>query len=370
MRRASIVRFGVVGVGCMGRVYARLLSEGAVPRARLAAVCNRRPGPMEEFRAALRYADARELCRSGAVDAVLVATPHPAHVAVGIEALRAGLHVLVDKPLAPDLLSARRLLAAHDRPRRVFAILFNQRTDPRYRAVRALVAGGRLGAIRRVSWTATDWFRTEAYYRQRAWRGTWDGEGGGVLLNQAPHQLDLYAWIFGMPSRVRALCRFGKYHGIETEDEAAAIFEHADGLTGTFVASTGESPGSNRLEACGDHGRLILEGDRLTVETNRVPAPVFGRTSADPFGRPAVRRSVRRVAGRTDQHAATIRNFVRAVLAGRPLITPAEEGLRSLELANAMIHASVTGRAVDLPLDARACARTLRGLRGKPLALA
>jgi predicted dehydrogenase len=362
MNGAKSIRIGVIGVGAIGRTYARMLLDGKVRGASLAAVCNRHDAPMRPFRGVPCFRDSEELIRSGEVDAVLIATPHPSHVPIGIEALCGGLHVLVDKPLAADLLSARRLVAPHAGTDRVFAIMFNQRADVRYRAVRDLVTQGRLGRIWRVNWTATEWFRPEAYYRQRAWRGTWEGEGGGVLLNQAPHQLDLYQWMFGMPERVRAHCAFGKYHRIEVEDEVTAFLEHAGGMTSVFVTSTGEAPGSNRLEICGDRGRLVLEGGRLVVETNRVPASVFCRKTAEPFGRPAVRRTVRRISAPGGQHAVVIQNFVDAIRSGKQLIAPAEEGLKSLELANAMIQSSVTGRTVDIPLDPRVYARILKRL--------
>jgi len=354
------VRIGVVGLGYMGTQYARLLREGGVPRAELTAVCNRHTDKCRPFqdRAAV-FADRAALFQSGLVDAVIVATPHPDHPASGIEALRHGLHVLVDKPLAAQKADAERLLAAHVDRRQVFAAMFQFRTDPRFVRARALLHQGALGPIQRVHWILTDWFRPDAYYASAPWRGTWKGEGGGVLLNQCPHQLDLLPWLLGMPVRVRAFCQFGKYHSIEVEDEATAYLEWADGATGVFVTSTGEAPGTNRLEIAGDKGRLLVEPERLLLSRNRVPASQCCRRSNEAF--PVLEKDDEeiRFTRWEDGHRLVLQNFTEAILDGAPLIAPAAEGLRSLELANAMLLSSWQERAVALPLDAEVYRRAL-----------
>ncbi len=230
--------------------------------------------------------------------------------------------------------------------------MFNHRTDPRYRRLRALLQSGELGPVRRVAWTVTDWFRTDAYYASGGWRASWAGEGGGVLLNQCPHNLDLWWWLFGQPSRVRAFCALGRYHPIEVEDDVSAFFEYADGTTGTFVTSTGEAPGTNRLEVAAERGRVVLEGGQLSYWRNETASSEFCRTSQAGFARPEaweVRLPEARGAG--GQHNEIIANFVAAILDGSPLLAPAAEGLHSVELANAMIYSSLQQQTVELPLD-------------------
>ena len=219
---------------------------GNVPGCEVAALCNRGGKGEEEFSGIPFFHDAGELIRSGSVDAVLIATPHFSHPGIGIEALAAGLHVLVEKPLAVTKSACLEFLAAHRG--QVFAAMFNQRTDPRYLVIRRMIREGEIGTVRRINWIITDWFRTDAYYNSGTWRATWRGEGGGLLVNQLPHNLDLLQWIFGMPSGVRASCRFGQHHPIEVEDEVSAFLDYPDGSSAVIVSSTGESPGTNRLE--------------------------------------------------------------------------------------------------------------------------
>ena len=357
------VRIGVIGLG-MGGSHARRLMEGQIRRATLAAVCDLAPERRAPFAAAARcFDDAGALFRSGTVDAVVIATPHYAHTTLGIQALKRGLHVLVEKPVSVHKADAERLIAAHTNPRQVFAAMFNMRAVPGFAAVRRLVQAGELGALRRVNWISTDWFRTDAYYASGGWRATWKGEGGGVLLNQCPHQLDLLQWIAGMPARVQARCAFGKYHPIEVEDEVTAVLEYANGATGVFLASTGEAPGTNRLELCGDRGKIVVEHGRFLFVQNAVPMDVYRRESPERTQPPGVVcAEIPAPPPPLPPHAAILQNFAANILDGTPLIAPAEEGIRSVELANAMILSSLRRAPVDLPLDGRRFARALRGL--------
>jgi predicted dehydrogenase len=354
------VRLGIIGLGVMGQNHARSVLDGKIPGLRLAAVADSDPARVVKFAPLPGFATDAALIKSGLVDAVLIATPHYFHVDTGIAALRAGLHVLVEKPIAVQCADGERLVAAHTDRRLVFAAMFNQRSDPLYRKVRALVHGGGLGRIRRVQWTVTNWFRPQAYYRLSAWRATWAGEGGGVLLNQCPHNLDLFGWIFGSPERVRGFCSFGKYHDIEVEDDVTAYFELPGGATATFIASTGEAPGTNRLEVMAENGRLVAENGALRFTRNRVPAAQFSRTTKEPFAAPPTTERVFTFKDAGGQHVAILRNFAAAIRRGVPLIAPAAEGLRSVGLANAILLSSWTGRAVDLPFDSAVYARWLR----------
>ncbi len=354
------VRLGIIGLGVMGQVHARNILEGKVPRLRLAAVADSDPARLAKYAPLPGFTSARELIASGLVDAVLIATPHYHHTDTGIAALSAGLHLLVEKPISVQRADCERLMAAHTDRRLVFAAMFNQRSDPLYRKLRDLVHGGGLGKIHRVQWTVTDWFRPQVYYSLSAWRATWAGEGGGVLLNQCPHNLDLFSWIFGQPQRVRGFCGFGRYHDIEVEDDVTAFFELADGATATFIASTGEAPGTNRLEVVAENGRVVAEDRTLRFTQNRVPTAKFSRTTKAPFSLPPTRERVFAFKDTGLQHVAVLRNFADAILRDAPLIAPAAEGIRSVELANGILLSSWTNKPVQLPLDSALYARWLK----------
>lgn len=355
------VRIGVIGLGSIGNFHTRYLAEGKIPRATLAAVCDPNRKALRPFEPrAASFTASTALIRSGLVDAVLISTPQSLHADIGIDALRNGLHVLVEKPLARHIGEAQKLVAAHKSRKQVFAIMFNQRADPRHRWIRDAIAKGTIGTLQRVHLVMTEWFRTNAYYESAGWRGTWEGEGGGILMNQYAHHLDLLQWMCGMPKRVRAFCGIGRHHPIEVEDEVTAYFEYKSDATGVFVGSTGEAPGTNRLEIAGDRGRIALEGGKLTLTRNAVSAARFRRSSRKPMAKPASRKTTIRTPCAAELHQVLTRNFVDAILDGAPLIAPAEEGLRSLELANAMIYSSFTERTEELPLNARAYQSFLR----------
>ena len=335
----------------MGAHHANLILSGKVSGLALSAVADSNAEKRAKFPSVPGFASATEMIASGLIDAVLIATPHPSHTPLGIEALKAGLHVLVEKPIAVHKADAERLIAAHTDARQVFAAVFNQRTDPYYLKIREWMQRGELGELRRVQWTITNWFRTEVYYTSGHWRATWKGEGGGVLLNQSPHNLDLFQWLFGRPVRVRAHCGFGRYHPIEVEDDVTAYVEFANGATGLFVTSTGEAPGTNRLEIAGERGRIVYENDRLVFTRNETEMSAFSRAATDGFARPATTEEVFTAPEHGPQHAGILQNFADAILSGAPLIAPAAEGIYSVELANAMIQSAWEERTVELPLD-------------------
>ncbi len=359
------VRIGIIGVGGMGSHHARYLLEGKIKRARLAAVCDTDPARLQAFKDIPGYASADALFASREVDAVLIATPHYAHTTIGVAALKAGLHVLVEKPISVHKADCERLIAAYrKRPRKsqVFSAMFNQRTTPCFIRVRQLIQDGELGEIRRTNWIITNWFRTQAYYNSGGWRATWQGEGGGVLLNQCPHNLDLFQWICGMPSSVRAFCGLGKHHAIEVEDDVTAYLEYPNGATGVFITTTGEAPGTNRLEITGDRGKIVIENGTVQFTRNEIPSNVFLKTSQEGFATPAVWNIDIPVSGASPQHQGITQNFVDAILDRTPLIAPAVEGIHSVELGNAMLLSSLTGRTVDLPMSGAAYERLLKKL--------
>ena len=354
------VRIGIVGLGNMGSVHTKQILEGRIPRLEVTAVCDLDAKKLALFPQLEGFASSEAMIRSGKIDAVLVATPHYAHTTIGIDALKNGLHVLVEKPISVHRLDAEKLIAAHTNPKQVFAAMFNQRTDPYYIKIRELVKNGELGRIRRINWIITNWFRTETYYASGGWRATWGGEGGGVLLNQCPHNLDLYQWMFGLPQTVRSFCRFGHYHKIEVEDDVTAYFEYADGATGVFITSTGEAPGTNRLEITGERGKLVYENDAIRFLRNEVEMTRFSRTTREGFSTPGIWDVKIPANGHGGQHNEILKNFADAILDGKPLIAPASEGIHSVELANAILQSTFDQKAITVPINAKAYEKKLQ----------
>jgi len=325
-----------------------------IKRCQLTAVCDIVPAKLERYKQYETFTDAGEMIRSGSIDAILIAVPHYDHTTIGIDALQNGIHVLTEKPISVHKADCERLIAAHTDKNLVFAAMFNQRTDPFYKRIRNIVKNGELGEIRRTACVATNWFRTEAYYASGGWRATWGGEGGGVLLNQCPHTLDLFQWICGMPTKVRAFCNFGRFHDIEVEDDVTAYLEYANGANGIFVATTGEAPGTSRLEIAGDRGRLVFENDKITFDRTEMSVAEFCATSKESFGTPATWQCNVPENSHGPQHAGITQNFIDCILDGGDLIAPAAEGIHSVEFANAMLYSTFTGKTVDLPLDSAA----------------
>lgn len=363
------VRFGIVGVGNMGSAHIRFLSR--LPNAQAVAACDINPEAFkripEEQRPTIRcYTALDEFLKNEAIECVIVAVPHYSHPECAVRALRAGKHVIVEKPLAVHKAAGLALLAEAARyPDRVKALMLNQRTLPAHIKIKQLIDSGELGHILRINWTITDWFRTQHYYDSGDWRASWRGEGGGVLLNQCPHQLDLMQWFFGMPARVRAAVKLGKYHDIEVEDEVNAYLEYADGKTGNFIASTGEMPGTNRLEIMAERGRLVYESGKLEFLRNEVETSVFCKTSKLSFAKAphwTCNIDLPPLGPDFNQHGNILANVADAIRHGTPLISPLEEGIKGLELGNAMLYSGLHDCTVELPLDAEAYAEGLEKL--------
>jgi predicted dehydrogenase len=357
------VRIGVVGVGQMGRLYADAIR--AIDGLELTALCTRTLGRIQDLPEA-KFSDHRALIASGRVDAVVIATPHWSHPDVAIDALARGLHVLTDKPLAVHVADGYRMLAAHTDKALRFGVIFNERTRPVNAKIRSMIQAGELGPIRRVIWLATGLFRSHAYYASGGWRATWVGEGGGVLINQASHDLDLLQWFAGLPVRVTAKIGLGKYHPIEVEDDVSAVLEYPGGATGLFAITTGEAPGTNRVEIAGDRGKLELDTDTWTLRflRNAVPTSEFSRTTPERFARPPVTEIAVAAGpdGGAESHVVLLENFRDAIVRGTPLLAPAEEALASLEIGNAMLLSGLLGRTVELPIDAKLMEREIRRL--------
>jgi predicted dehydrogenase len=347
-------------VGGMGSAHATQLFGGEVPGAKLVALCDDNPERLKTCsdrcgKDVQLFSEAGKFFAAGCVDAVIVATPHYDHPPLSIAGFEAGLHVLCEKPAGVYTRHVRELNAAADQhPELIFGLMFNQRTLPVHRKLRELLDGGELGPLKRNNWIITSWYRPQSYYDSGGWRASWAGEGGGVLLNQCPHQLDLWQWFCGMPKRVRAFCSFGKYHDIEVEDDVTAYVEYEDGSTGMFITSTGETPGSNRFEVAGDMGKIVMEDGKLTFWRTRISERQFNREWTKGFGEPEVWKCDIPIAENTEQqHVGVMKQWIKAIQEKDPsqLIADGREGIHELELSNAMLLSAWKNDWVTLPID-------------------
>lgn len=349
------VRVGIIGFGNMGRAHAHCIANGDVDGLSLCAVCDIDEKKRDEIRQAYPdiavFADSDELILSGSVDAVIIATPHYFHPPIAIAAFNAGLHVLTEKPAGVEAAEARKMNLAAEKSGKVFAIMFNQRTNPLFIRARQLVRSGELGELKRLNWIVTNWYRTQAYYDSGSWRATWAGEGGGVLLNQAPHNLDIWQWIFGMPSKIRAFCTVAKWHNIEVEDDATIYAEYENGAVATFVTSTGEYPGTNRLEISGDLGKIVLEDGKLRHWRLKEPERKLCFSCEKGFATFDTEYEEYIPTEEESAHRGILQNFTNAILHGEKLISPGYEGINELTVSNAAYLSSWLGDTVTLPFD-------------------
>ncbi|GBG06798.1 oxidoreductase [Paenibacillus agaridevorans] len=353
----SIVRLGVIGLGNMGKGHIGYMQRGEVKGVKLTAVSDSaEPGQLwakENLGDDVTlFTDPFVMMDSGLIDAVLIATPHYSHPELAIAAFQRNLHVLCEKPAGVYTKQVREMNDAAARTDVKFSMMYNQRTNPLYQKLKDLVDSGELGEIRRTNWIITNWYRSQSYYDSGTWRATWEGEGGGVLINQDPHQLDLWQWTINMmPKRVRAFCYFGKHRNIEVEDDVTAFVEYENGATGVFVTTTGEAPGTNRLEISGDRGKVVIEDNKLTFWRLRVSEREFNATFTGGFGAPECWKCEVPVHGTNPDHKGIMQNFVNAILHDEALIAPGEEGIKGLMISNAMHLSTWTDNWVDLPID-------------------
>ena len=352
------IRLGIIGIGNMGSAHAKNVAvKHEVPGLKVTAVADIRPERLQWVRKTLGedvalFDNAEEMLDSGLIDACLVAVPHYDHPKYVIECLRRGIHVMCEKPAGVYTKQVRVMNEeAAKHPEIVFGMMFNQRTNHIYRKMKELVESGRYGQIRRTNWLITNWYRPQAYYDSGDWRASWAGEGGGVLLNQCPHQLDLWQWICGMPKRVTAHMLYGKWHDIEVEDDVTCYVEYENGATGVFITTTGDPHGSNRFEIQMDRAQLIAEGNELKLYELDVSEPEYSRTSTNPFGAPKATEIQVKTDGENLQHVGVLRAFRDAILGKADLVARGEEGLRGLTLSNAMHLSSWLGRTVEIPFD-------------------
>ncbi|OGV39386.1 MAG: oxidoreductase [Lentisphaerae bacterium GWF2_45_14] len=359
------VRIGIIGSGVMGQAHMQSIKK--TKRARLAAVCDMNGEAVKklsEEHDVKGFTDANEMFKSGMIDAVMIATPHYSHTPLAVAAFDAKIHVLCEKPIAVHKADAEIMIEAHRKhPELKFAAMFNCRNLSPFKKLKKIIDSGEAGKIQRVNWIITTWFRSQAYYNSGSWRATWKGEGGGVLLNQCPHQLDLFQWLFGMPEKVQAFCGIGKYHNIEVEDEVTAFMEFKNGSTGIFITSTGEAPGTNRLEVTCERGRIVLENNKIIFDRTLESVPAFIKTAKTAFETPETWKVEVPVPEDTgSMHQLIIENFVNSIIDGSPLTAPGEEGIKSVELGNAMLYSAMKKIPVEMPLDGTAYKNFLQSL--------
>ena len=346
------VRLGIVGFGNMGTSHSRSISAGKVPGMELAAICDindaRLKAARESYPEIAMFNNATDLYKSGLCDVVIIAVPHYDHPALVIEAFEYGLNVITEKPAGVYTKQVREMNEAAEKSGKLFGIMYNQRTNPMYQKIRSMVQSGELGHIKRISWIITDWYRPQCYHDSGSWRSTWKTEGGGALINQNPHQLDLWQWLFGMPDKIRSFVSFGKYHDIEVEDDVTAYLEYENGTTGTYITSTGETPGTNRLEIACDMGKIVVEDEKMTFYRNVVSERIFEKTTTKIFGKPECWTCEIPVEGIGEQHIGIFKDVTNAILKGTPLLAPGVEGINGLTISNAIHYSAWTDTTVDV----------------------
>ncbi len=350
------VKLGVIGMGNMGSGHIGNILAGKTPEITVAAVADRREERRNWAKTVLPesvpvFTEGSELIQSGICDAVIIAVPHYQHPVLAIEAFEKGLHVMCEKPAGVYTKQVHEMNEAARKSGKVFGMMFNQRTNCVYRKMREMIQNGELGALKRVNWIITDWYRTQIYYDSGDWRATWAGEGGGVLLNQCPHQLDLLQWICGLPKKVQAFCHEGKWHDIEVEDDVTAYLEFENGATGVFITSTGDAPGTNRFEVSGELGKLVCEEDKLTFWKLAENEREFCKTAKEGFAQPKYEKIMVETDGENPQHVGVLNAFAANILRGEPLVAHGSEGIRGLTLSNAMHLSSWLKHPVEIPLD-------------------
>ena len=350
------IKLGIIGMGNMGTTHANNIKNGKNPDIQFVAAADANPERLEKTKRdfgeeVALFENWKELMNSGLVDTVLICTPHYDHPKVAINGLQRGLHVMIEKPAGVYTKQVMEMNQAAETAKGVFGIMYNQRTNHIFRKMRELVQGGTLGAIKRTNWIITDWYRPAAYYRSGTWRATWKGEGGGVLLNQCPHNLDLWQWICGMPKTIQAHMHFGKWHDIEVEDDVTAYVTYQNGATGVFITTTGDSPGTNRFEITLEKGKLVAENGQLKLWELAQSEPEFSRTNTKPFASPEVTERIVETDGKNEQHWGVMNAFAGAILRNEPLIADGSEGINGLTISNAMHLSAWQNKEITLPID-------------------
>ena len=350
------VRLGIIGFGGMGSGHANYIMQNKIEGLELAAVCDIDENALK--RCADKYGDkiklfddAEKLFAAKCVDAVIISTPHYFHPTLAIRAFKNGIHVLSEKPAGVYTKQVREMNEAAEKSGLIFGIMFNERTRPEFITLKNFLETGELGEIKRTNWIITNWYRPQAYYDSGTWRATWSGEGGGVLMNQAPHNLDLWQWTCGMPKSVRGFCQYGRYHDIEVEDDVTAYVKYENGATGVFITTTGEYPGGDRLEIAGDRGKVVVEDKKVKVWKLGMSEREFNKNNKIAWPNMHADYEELPVIGTYPAHEEVTRRFTNAILKGEKLIAKGTEGINGLQICNAIYLSSWLDRWVDIPVD-------------------
>lgn len=351
----NMLKIAVIGLGNMGSAHASCIANGEINGLELVAVCDIKEEKLNSFVSLFPKVKAfksyKELIKSNMLDSVIIATPHPSHSEIAIYALENGLNVMLEKPADISVSKVLKLNEVAKESGKVFSIMFNQRTNPLFRKAREIVKCGLLGELKRTVWIITNWYRTQFYYDSGDWRATWKGEGGGVLLNQAPHNLDLWQWICGMPESITAFCDMGKYHNIEVEDDVTIFARYKNGATGAFISSTGEFPGTNRLEISGTKGKLVLENGILKWWKLKEDERTVCKNSKESFDSIDFEYSEITPKEKETAHKGILQNFANSILFGEELISPGFDGIYELTISNAAYLSNWKNTEVKLPFD-------------------
>lgn len=370
----DIVRVGIIGIGNIGSAHAMSICKQKIKGMKLTAVCDCKESRLEWAKENLEehiclFKDYEELIASDFIDAIIIATPHVLHPIIAQKAFTYGLHVLTEKPAGIDTASVRLMNQAAEKSKQVFGIMYNQRTNFLYQTLHQIVQEGSLGQIKRIVWIINNWYRTQAYYDSGDWRATWNGEGGGVLLNQCPHNLDIWQWIFGMPSRIRAFCRTGQYHDINVEDDVTIYGEYESGANVVFITSTGEYPGTNRMEVSGTLGKAVIENGELKLVRLEKDEREICRDSSEGMPQEPTHITVIKQEEQDTGHIGILQNFADSILKGTPLLAPGKEGINGLTISNAAYLSEWTDDWVELPLDEEAFRHYLELMQSQEISL-
>ena len=364
------VRIGIIGLGNIGSSHLRYLKD--LPEAELIGVCDIVPEKADKFAeqyTAKAFYSHVDLFDKTNPDAIIIAVPHYDHEPIAIDAFGRGIHVMCEKPITVHVNGAKHMIAAYDEakkkyPNLLFALMFQERTLPFYKKLKDLISSGELGKLTRATWINTAWFRSQAYYDSGGWRATWAGEGGGILTNQCPHNLDTYNWLFGLPARVNGFAHIGKYHDIEVEDEVTAYMEHENGMISHFIVTTGECPGTNRFEIVGENGTLVYQDHKIIYYKNRVSMIKYSKETKQGFS--AVENWETHIPvdmGQPAGHIVVTAKFLKSILTNEvDLIAYGWEGLNPVMLANGIMLSSFEKRTVEFPLDGDPYEKKLREL--------
>lgn len=366
------IRVALVGVGVMGSKYADMIVSGEVKNMVLTGVVARNL-KAQEWAAILVnaeglhpnvYRDVDDMfAHADDFDAVIIVTPHKTHEEIAVRAFELGKHVLCDKPAGATIGQAQNMTAASKQYDKVYGMIFHQHRYPKYLYIKQALENGELGELKRMLMVNSRYFRTAHYHQSGSWRSSWNGEGGGALINQGAHILDIWQWLFGMPQKIYAEIPFGKYNEFKVDDEATISMRYENGATGVFMLTTGEAVWQERLEIVGTKGRMLLEDDILHIyRYSKDSTEYIATEDVNSREHLAITEEVINFGKAEEPYVEILENFAEAVISGDSsiLIAPGEEAINQLMLTNGAYCSAWKGMPVCLPLDAEEYEATFR----------